>query len=189
MKGKRNLLLRSNSLPSDCKSAHAAGTDFCEIFQKETCNLYALALLLTADHTLAEECFVVGLDDCLNSTVFKDWAVSWSKRAVIRNAIRLLAPSVKTDVLASREFDEMQVRSPFAQAIFALGDFQRFVFVMSVLEGYRDLESSLLLNCSPKDVANARCEALQELAVAVGPNPPATALEHGSTSLTFPVGA
>ena len=181
--------MRRNKLQSDCESERAAVADFCEIFQKETRNLYALALLLTADHKLAEECFVRGLDDCLSSTVFKQWALSWSKRAVIRNAVRLLAPSVETNVRTSREFDAIEVRSPFAKAIFALGDFQRCVFVMSVLEGYRDLESSLLLNCSPKDVVDARCQALRELAAAVGPRPVASVSEHWSTSFTLPAGA
>ncbi len=181
--------MRRNKLQSDCESERAAVADFCEIFQKETRNLYALALLLTADHKLAEECFVSGLDDCLSSTVFKQWALSWSKRAVIRNAIRLLAPGIDSNARTSREFDTIEVRSPFTKAVFALGDFQRCVFVMSVLEGYRDLESSLLLNCSPKDVVDARCQALRELAAAVGPRPVASVSEHWSTSLTLPASA
>jgi len=181
--------MRRNKLQSDCESERAAVADFCEIFQKETRNLYALALLLTADHKLAEECFVRGLDDCLSSTVFKQWALSWSKRAVIRNAIRLLAPGIDSNARTSREFDTIEVRSPFTKAVFALGDFQRCVFVMSVLEGYRDLESSLLLNCSPKDVVDARCQALRELAAAVGPRSAASVSEHWSTSLTLPASA
>jgi len=89
----------------------------------------------------------------------------------------------------SREFDAIEVRSPFTKAVFALEISSGAFSSMSVLEGYRDLESSLLLNCSLKDVVDARCQALRELAAAVGPRPVASVLEDLSTSLTLPVGA
>jgi len=37
----------------------------------------------------------------------------------------------------------------------------RFVFVMSVLEGYADRECSALLGCTPAEVVEARIRALQ----------------------------
>ena len=49
--------------------------------------------VLTADPEKAEQCFVAGLDDSIHGTpVFKEWARSWSKRMIIKNAIRLIAP-------------------------------------------------------------------------------------------------
>jgi len=38
----------------------------------------------------------------------------------------------------------------------ALADFERFVFVMSVLEGYSDQDCSVLLGCSEQDVRETR---------------------------------
>jgi len=39
----------------------------------------------------------------------------------------------------------------------------RFVFVMSVLEGYADRECSALLGCTPAEVVEARIRALQAI--------------------------
>jgi len=41
---------------------------------------------------------------------------------------------------------------------------ERFVFVMSALEGYSYLDCSILLGCSRQAVANARARALERLA-------------------------
>ena len=47
--------------------------DFCRIFDQEMRVLYMLAILLTGDNVLAEECFIAGLEDCLSSApVFKE---------------------------------------------------------------------------------------------------------------------
>ena len=46
-------------------------------------------------------------------------------------------------------------------AVSQLQPLDRFVFVMSVLEGYADRECSALLGCSPGEVAEARIRALQ----------------------------
>jgi len=117
------------------------------------------------------------------TAVFKQWAPSWSKRAVIKNAIRAVAPSPGTASPSVIIPDGVRSESPFTRALFELGDFHRFVFVMSILEGFNDHESGLLLKCSPKEVAKARGQALRQLAAAVGPRPAATALEHGSAFL------
>ena len=42
--------------------------------------------------------------------------------------------------------------------------FDRFVFVMSVLEGYSVAQSAALLQCSTREVADARLRVLQTLA-------------------------
>ena len=96
-------------LRNDC--AHATGTDFCHIFQEEMQNRYSLALILTKDHNLAEECFVTGLEGCLNANaIFKEWAFSWSKRVVIKNAIRLISPQPETPLkLTSSQIGPLKV--------------------------------------------------------------------------------
>src|SRR5438067_6119487 len=50
------------------------------------------------------------------------------------------------------------------QRVLALEDLERFVFVMSVLEGYSEKECSLLLGCSPLEVHDARTRALDYIA-------------------------
>src|SRR5260370_11679704 len=56
-------------------------------------NLYWLSFILTADPGKAEQCFVSGLDDCsAGNQVFTEWARSWARRTVIKNAIRLISP-------------------------------------------------------------------------------------------------
>ena len=47
-----------------------------------------------------------------------------------------------------------------------LADFERFVFVLCVLERYREHECALLLGCSASEVREARTYAIQGLAKA-----------------------
>jgi DNA-directed RNA polymerase specialized sigma24 family protein len=49
-------------------------------------------------------------------------------------------------------------------AVLGLADFERFVFVLCVLERYREHECALLLNCSASEVREARTQAIEELA-------------------------
>src|SRR5262245_27275894 len=74
-------------------SEYASAGDFCGIFDRDMNTLYWLALTLTDDASMAEQCFVAGLDECIEgNSVFKEWARSWSRRVVIKNAIRLVSP-------------------------------------------------------------------------------------------------
>src|SRR2546426_1008725 len=75
------------------EAAYATRADFCRIFQDEMKPLYLLAFLLTADHAKAEQCFVAGIADVVEGNpVFREWAHSWSRRTIIKNAIRILSP-------------------------------------------------------------------------------------------------
>jgi len=68
--------------------------DFQKIFTEEMGSLHLLALMLTADEYKAQHCFVAGLEDSIQGNpVFQQWARSWSKRAIIKNAIKLVAPA------------------------------------------------------------------------------------------------
>jgi hypothetical protein len=53
---------------------------------------------------------------------------------------------------------------PNLARVLGLNAFERFVFVMSVLEAYSNQECSLLLGCLRRDVANARTLAITRLA-------------------------
>ncbi len=147
---------------------YATATDFCRIFDNDMNRLYMLALLITADRDLAERCFVSGLEDAKASNpVFKDWAESWARRAIIVNAIRLLAPHAsRTTTDRAKNWVPLELKGLPHElaAIVSLGAFERFVFVMSVLEGYPERDCRLLLNCSSADFAEARIRALRQLA-------------------------
>src|SRR4029077_10222346 len=72
---------------------YASRDDFRRIFDEDMNGLYLLSLLLTADREKAEQCFVSGLEDAVEGNpVFKEWARSWARRAIIQNAIRVINP-------------------------------------------------------------------------------------------------
>jgi hypothetical protein len=72
---------------------YASREDFRRIFSEDKNGLYQLSPLLTRDSVKAEQCFVGGLEDCVTgNSVFREWARSWAKRAIIQNAIRKLNP-------------------------------------------------------------------------------------------------
>ena len=138
--------------------------NFCDVFEQHTNALYLLALLLVADAEVAEECFLSGLDSCLDGrTVPQERAYSWSKRAIIKSAIRLMAPAPEAQTTNEAEDANQRVASP-VDHVRRLQPFDRFVFVMSVLESYPNRECAVLLNCSVEDVVKARNRALLQIA-------------------------
>ena len=149
---------------------YATAEDFCCVFAEGMDELYQLSFLLVADHHKAEQCFVAGLEDSLKENhVFKEWARSWAKRAIIQNAIRELKPrSLATSFsLAPPPYvvplPSYQGRHFEVDAILALEDFERFVFVMSVLEQYSEHECSLLLGCPQREIREARVRTIARM--------------------------
>jgi DNA-directed RNA polymerase specialized sigma24 family protein len=147
---------------------YAMSADFCQTFQDRVDHFYTLSLLLTADSDKAEQCLVAGLEDCLRGNpVFREWAQSWARRMVIKNAIRIISPSPSrngTGAAAApgdmaEAFSESD--SPVA-AITRLQPFERFAYVLSVLEKYSDRECAMLLDSTVGEVVNARTRALQQ---------------------------
>jgi hypothetical protein len=160
-----------------CKNArsneYATPSDFCHIYLKQMNSLYLLSFLLTADPQIAEECFLSGFDDSVrNNSVFKESARLWARRSIILHAIRLLCPR-PNDENESKEASlsplnenvpaEVQAFPNFARIV-GLNSFERFVFIMSILEKYSDQECSLLLGCFRRDVISARTAAIRNLA-------------------------
>ncbi|HEY6252342.1 MAG TPA: hypothetical protein VI685_20495 [Candidatus Angelobacter sp.] len=157
-------------LPSKKHSSHeglyAVHSDFCKIFTEDMSGLHLLALLLTGDYPDAEQCFVAGFEDSIQSNrVFKQWAHSWSRRAIIKNAIRMVrpSPSQANSVADSRLPTADSTISASLTAVFQLQPFERFVLVMSVLEGYTSQDCATLLNCTRQDVIASRTSALKHL--------------------------
>jgi len=146
---------------------YATGDHFCRIFQVDMQSLYLLAFLLTASHEHAEQCFFAGMEEALNERmVFKEWGRSWSRRILIKNAIRLIAArSAQSHEQPDRSVraDDRSAACTRIRAVTQLASFERIVFVMSVLEGYSEWECASLLDCSARDVHGARIRALQQL--------------------------
>ena len=149
---------------------YATCADFQRIFDEDMNSLHMLSLLLTADREKAEQCFVAGLDDAVDGNpVFKEWARSWARRVIIQNAVRTIHPrpaegsrsrSNRIDSHDEARQDEQQVEMA---AVLELEPFERFVYVLTILEHYSDYECSLLLSCARWDVLAARARAFQQL--------------------------
>lgn len=148
-------------------SLYASREDFCRIFQQDMNPLYRLSFLLAADQTIAEQCFVGGLHIAQEGNpVFKEWAQAWARRAIILNAIRMIRPRLGnngTIPMPDRGGVDTMTEPSEIAAIVGLPAFERFAFVMSVLERYSDHECSLHLGCTVGDVVAARNRALERL--------------------------
>lgn len=159
----------------DHRSEYATCKDFQQIFTQDMAGLHLLAFLLTGDHAKAEQCFVAGLNDAVKGNpVFREWARSWSKRAIIKRAIRMMTPAPGDprdaagafvsdgEALSATAGDE---REALIAAVTVLAPFERFVFVMAVLEGYSIPECALLLGRPAREVLAARTEAVQQVSL------------------------
>jgi hypothetical protein len=150
-------------------TAYTTRADFCRIFAEEMNGFYLLALLLTADSEKAERCVVAGLGDCVKgNAVFKEWAQSWARRTIILHAIQIMAPA--QGKLVARQTSMPDLEKPEVarelRTVVKLDALERFVFVMSVLEGYSVQDCSILLGCPRQAVVEARQRALEHVAIA-----------------------
>ena len=163
---------RRPPISSETSQAYATHIEFCRVFAENMDSMHLLSFLLTADQAKAEECFVSGLENCVEGTyVFRAWAQSWARRTIIQNAIRMLAPRKNQSTVAdvpsdavSCSFGRTQDTDYAIARILRLEPFERFVFVMSVLERYSDQDCSVLLGCSRQDVGETRMRALLHVA-------------------------
>jgi hypothetical protein len=164
---------------------YASSDDFRRVFDEDMDSLYVLSSLLTADHEKAEQCFVSGVEDAVEGNpVFKEWARSWARRVIIVNAVRAINPRPIEDNgrPSSAPVSGNRKTPPVEQveiaAVLALEPFERFVYVMTVLERYSDQDCSLLLGCARRDVVAARTRTFEQLASAMAPHsrplPPAS---------------
>ena len=154
-------------------SDHATREDFQQIFSEDMAGLHLLARLLTGDEAQAEQVFVAGLEDSINGNpVFRQWARSWSRRAIIKRAIRAVTPSPGDSTAsipgpASHPETLNAELNGLLSSVATLSPFQRFVFVLCVLEGYSTSECAMLLACTLADVVSARSAALQHISTSL----------------------
>ena len=139
--------------------------DFLRTFNEEMHSLYLLSFLLTADHDKAERCLVCAMGERVEGAgLFMDWARSWTRAAVLKHAIQMIKPApARTDYVSFISLKRPATQAennPFAP-ILLLDDFERFVFVMSILEEQSDDECAILLRCARRDVMMARMLAVK----------------------------
>lgn len=181
-------------------TTYAGVADFCRIFKDDMDSLYSLSLMLAADPEKAERLFVSGLDDCAaGNPVFKEWARSWARRSIVKNAVRLIAPGpanadTASSTGVSNDGTSRAVPGLPAEicALLGLSAFERFAFILSVLEGYSDQDSALLLGCTRLELIRARVRAEREIARAVAARdgrPSDTTPGNQESSINVPVAA
>lgn len=144
---------------------YASIVDFQRIFDEDMSSLHLLSFLLTGDSEKAERCFVEGLKDATKENpVFKEWARSWARRTIILNAVRIMNPRPMegTDGSNPALLNTLSAEQRSFAAILGLKTFDRFVYVMSVLERYSDQHCAVLLGCGRRDIITARSHALQQ---------------------------
>jgi DNA-directed RNA polymerase specialized sigma24 family protein len=159
----------TNPIKRSEATQYATRADFQHVFTEGMNNLYVLAFLLTNDARAAEQCFVAGLEDSAAADgVFREWALHWAKCAVIRNAIRMVQPqpeypdSSSSTAVSFRSSQDAPI-DPRYSALLSLCNFDRFVLVMTMLEGYSEHDCALLLGCTISDVHEARPRALRQI--------------------------
>lgn len=154
-------------IDSDRTIRYATAANFFEIYNAEMHSLHLLSIVLTADPEKAELCFVSAMEECLHGIdLFMEWARLWARRAVIRHAIELINPVPGRPERSSLPWVRWHARpvyDNFIGALFTLGAFERFVFVMSLLERQSDEVCSALLGCRRRDIESARTQALRSL--------------------------
>jgi len=147
---------------------YATEADFCQLFRDHMNQFYFLSLLLTADATKAEECFVASLDACMKSRrVFKDWAHRWATHTIIKKAIEMVSPAQQKQTNGVLRFEghaSLTAPETLLSALQTIPALDRFVHHMTIVERYSDLESATFLGCTPKEVRESRERALQRLA-------------------------
>ena len=154
------------------ENQYATREDFLQIFDEDLNPLYQLSFLLTGDHQKGERCFAAGIEDCANENrVFREWARAWTKRVIVENAIRELKPRrshsnwSSPPSVFSHNWQSSCPNGHFdADAVLGLADFERFVFVLCVLERYRENECARLLGCSCFQVREACIRSIEALA-------------------------
>jgi hypothetical protein len=154
---------------------YAKPADFCDVFKNDTKPLYLLAFLLTANHKESERCFVSTVEEAFKKqSVFKEWTRSWVKRNLIKSAIDIVSPTSartgeKRDLWDAGQYKTQ--RECEIDTVTKLDTFERFVFVMSIVERHSTWDCALLLGCSMNQVAQARMNALRRLPDLAAPFP------------------
>ena len=146
---------------------YARKEEFVSVFESERVGLQRLALLLTVNAEAAKRCLIRALRECIAScSVSKDCVHSWTRRMVIRSAISIVMGSggqsfvnaiddADNELIAFSPDDSMGALATH-ESILGLPEFERFVFIICVLERYSIHDCALLLGKSPREVSEVR---------------------------------
>jgi|SRR5579859_1034555 len=149
------------------RGEYASKEEFASVFESEREGLQRLALLLTANKEVANQCLIRALRECTaSSSVFKEWVLNWARRVVIRSAISLILDpagqslvnineDIDSGLIAFAPDDSLSALAEF-ELVLGLPDVDRFVFVICALERYSPHDCALLLGRSPREIDEAR---------------------------------
>src|SRR5258708_21663438 len=84
--------LKADRIAASSDNGFATCEDFRKLFIEDMESLYVLSFLLTGNQDKAEQCFLEGLDACVDGiSVFREWAGVWARRIIVRQALRMTA--------------------------------------------------------------------------------------------------
>ena len=165
--------LNTRRVAADATSQFPTCEDFRKLFTEDVHGLHLLSFILTADHEKAEQCFVAGLDECVDGdSVFREWAHPWAKRMIVRNAVQMISPHPGTArstpctfcFAGKANLAEIALEDGLFARVLALDDFERFVYVLSILEGYSIQDCAGLLGTLQQTITETRVLALKHVA-------------------------
>ena len=155
-------MLEPTQILNERATSDTSGTDVWSVLTDEMLGLYQLSFALTADLDKAEQCFVCGMGECEEEIgVFMARTQAQARCTIIKRAIRMImpGPELPDDFSVAHRNGWASGGSNLLDAIVRLNAFERFVYVMSVLEKHSDGDCSTLLRCSRRDVIMARALA------------------------------
>ncbi len=160
--------------PEDQECEHASSDDFRRVFIDHVGSLYHLSFLLMGNRHDAERCFVAAVHETVNEkSVPKHSVRSRAKRAIVEQAIRVLNPRPEKKskrqlpLRTPSDTDYLQTlsgRRAVIHRVLSLCVFERFVFVLCLLERHSVEQCARLLNCCIEDVIRGRTRALVQIA-------------------------
>jgi hypothetical protein len=161
-------MLEPMQVVDERSTPYATAADLFKTFTEEMHSLYLLSFLLTAENDKAEQCVVSAMGECLEEIgAFMEWTRSRARRAIIKHAIQMIMPvpehAESLSSIGLKPPATSAENNPIA-AILALDPFERFVLVISVLEGLPERDCATLLRSSRRDIMIARVLALKRLA-------------------------
>jgi hypothetical protein len=165
-------MLEPTPIRDERATPYATGIDVWNILTDEMNSLYLLSFLLTADLNKAGQCFFSGMGECAEEIgAFMAWAQARARHAILTHAIWMImpAPEHTDDFSFALKPAAAPGEANLFTAILGLNAFERFVYVMSVLEKQSDDACATLLRCSRQDVMIARALAVEHLANTYNP--------------------
>ncbi len=153
---------------------HACPEDFRRVFTEQGSSLYKLSLLLMGNRADAEQCFVAAFHQTVEVTGVPKHAIrSRAKLAIVQQAVHASKPRLERklggrllscNVLARDYLETLSGPQTLIRRVLSLRVFERFVFVLCLLERHSVEDCAVLLSCDVQDVLEGRTRALVGIA-------------------------